>query len=133
MKKILAAVLAVILVVALTSCAYSESFIGIGMVENRANGHVKLSFMSFKGKKVITIMCAGGESVFYEASLESGSMTVSFDVKKETVDSFTLEPTEGFSGVTGPFQKATVYITLYAAEKCENGSFDFWTEAPEPV
>lgn len=130
MKRFLSLTLAVILAALLASCAYTEGFIGSMMTEKRVNGSLELTFGSFKGKKVYALRCGEDEVIEYSASVGTGELTVSFDVKKETFDSFIVKEGENISGQTNPSQKATVYITIYASDTCRNGKLVFKTKKP---
>ncbi len=133
MKKLLKSLLLAVACVAgvfLAACniKYSSSYSAMLMVSSNTQSNGSLSFEEFKGRYVFKFNSKSAEerTVYYTASLESGSVTVYYDCADEKIRLF--EITAGGqenSSFTYTDSGNPLYIIIEAEERCGSGDFEF--------
>ena len=130
-KAALALVLVIFLVIiscSFMACSkYNSSYSALMCVKSQGSSDGFIRFDEFKGKYVFNFKYEGeGEGkIKYNASVESGSVTVYYDSNDEKKELFKISDGQTLSATDGEIVKGHVYIIIEADERVGSGSFEF--------
>ena len=129
MKKVITlCLLCLILCTALLSSCdkYHSSFRALMCVESHNSYHSTLKFSELDGIKVFKMKTTEAmPTLYYAATVESGSVTVYCDYADEKVEWFRTTEGETVSGLHEPGANATVYVIIETNGTCKEGEFLF--------
>ena len=125
MKKAIAVLISVIVIVALTGCGHTSSYKATGFVHTNHAQDASMSFFTFDGRMVFKLNGTGEGEITYSGKLESGSAKVYYEYLGVKDELFSIGSGEEISSHSGYVDKGTVYIIVETDGQCENGEFDF--------
>ena len=125
MKKILPAIIMLLLSNCLIGCKYSSSYSAIGLFRNNTSSQSSASFYSLQGRLVFNMKAKDSQTLSYTGKLDTGSITVYYDNSGEKTELFSIEDNEIIEEELSPLNKGNLYIIIQTNGKSYNGSFTF--------
>ena len=130
MKRVLLVILSIFITAAfLTGCINmaSESYSAVGFVHGNTDTSAFMEFEKFKGNMYFTLKPKEGERIFYEASLEEGSLTVYEKTNAGKDKLFRVEAGEDMESSFDP-KSENVTLIIETDGACKNGKVRFNVE-----
>lgn len=126
MKKVLAVIVAVVLLLSFAGCGkYSSSYKAVAFVHSNESTSAFMSFYSFDGRMVFKLKSAGEGDLKYSAKLETGSATVYYDYYGTRTELFSINSGDELDSHGGYIESGTVYVIFETNGECRNGEFHF--------
>jgi hypothetical protein len=126
MKKVLAFLVAVMMLFSLAGCRnYSSKYKAVGVVYSNEASSAFMNFYSFDGRMVFKLKSTEEGDLKYSAKLESGSATVYYDYYGTKTELFSVSGGDEIDSHGGYIETGTVYVIVETNGECQNGEFHF--------
>lgn len=135
MKRILCALVSLLMLLSFASCGYASAYRAIGLVTMHNRSTYSVSFYDLKGTMCETLRVTAEESgceLYYSATLEEGEVNVYYDVDGEKELLFSVKGGETVEGCGGYVESGRrIYIVIETVGSAKNGSVCVSTKVPE--
>ena len=126
MKKVLAVIAAVVLLLSFAGCGkYSSKYKAVAFVHSNESTSAFMNFYSFDGRMVFKLKSAGEGDLKFSAKLETGSATVYYDYYGTKTELFSINSGDELDSHGGYIEAGTVYVIVETNGECRNGEFHF--------
>lgn len=126
MKKVLAVIVAVVLLLSFAGCGkYSSKYKAVAFVHSNESTSAFMNFYSFDGRMVFKLKSAGEGDLQFSAKLETGSATVYYDYYGTKTELFSINSGDELDSHGGYIEAGTVYVIVETNGECRNGEFHF--------
>ena len=126
MKKVLAVIVAVVLLLSFAGCGkYSSKYKAVAFVHSNESTSAFMNFYSFDGRMVFKLKSAGEGDLKFFAKLETGSATVYYDYYGTRAELFSINSGDELDSHGGYIEAGTVYVIVETNGECRNGEFHF--------